>query len=347
MDAHWQTTLGDKGAHFQGNRVRDFGEPEAELEAVAAGETILADLSHRALLAATGTEVLSFLQGQLTNDVYPAEHGSPILAAHLSPKGRMLAGMLLFAFEDGYALDFPADMLEPLAKRLRMFVLRADVTLSEAHGQWARLGISGAEAETAAATAAGAEQLVPGGVTRGNHGTVVPLPGPHPAFMVLVPYEAAPASWAQAAASARPVGLPAWELARIRAGVPDLGEPSSERFIPQEANLEDLGGISYTKGCYTGQEVVARTKHLGRLKRRLYRVRAGSPLAPGQALYAGGEQSQGRVVNAAPRPDGGWEALAVLRIEAANGDQPLTPEGEPDSALAILDLPYEVAGEAG
>jgi hypothetical protein len=143
------------------------------------------------------------------------------------------------------------------------------------------------------------------------------------------------------------VGLPAWELARIRAGVPDLGEPSSERFIPQEANLEDLGGISYTKGCYTGQEVVARTKHLGRLKRRLYRVRAGFPLTPGQALYAGGEQSQGRVVNAAPRPDGGWEALAVLRIEAANGDRPLTPEGEPDSALAILDLPYQVAGEAG
>jgi hypothetical protein len=347
MDAQWQTTLGEQGARFQDDRVEDFGDPGGELQAVAAGETVLADLSHRALLTATGSEVLSFLQGQLTNDVYPAEHGSPILGAHLSPKGRVLAGLLLFAFEDGYALDFPADMLESLAKRLRMFVLRADVTLTEAHSQWARFGVTGPGAEAAAAAAAGAQQLVPEGVTRGDHGTVVPLPGPHPAFMVLVPYEAAPAAWERTAVSARAVGLPAWELARIRAGVPDLGAPASERFIPQEANLEDLGGISYTKGCYTGQEVVARTKHLGRLKRRLFRIQSPGPLAPSQALYAGGDQSQGRVVNAAPRPDGGWEALAVVRIEAAEGTAPLAPEGEPEAALTLLDLPYSVAGDAG
>ncbi|MFA9461738.1 YgfZ/GcvT domain-containing protein [Thiohalorhabdus sp. Cl-TMA] len=347
MDAQWRTTLEARGARLEGDRIRDFGDPGTELAAVEAGDPVVTDLTGRGLLTATGTEVLSFLQGQLTNDVHPAEHGSPVLAAHLSPKGRVLAGMLVFAFEDGYALEFPNDLFDTLAKRLRMFVLRADVRLDDAREEWVRLGFSGNGAERAAAAAVGADQPAADRVTRADRGTLAPLPGPGPAFLALVAAQQAPAALDAARELARPVGQPAWELARIRAGVPDLGATVSESFIPQEANLEPLGGISYTKGCYTGQEVVARTKHLGRLKRRLYRIASPGPLKAGQAVHAAGQdQTQGRIVQAAPRSDGGWEALAVLRIEAAEGEAPLRGEGA-ETDLELLDLPYSVTETAG
>ncbi|MFP4614341.1 MAG: YgfZ/GcvT domain-containing protein [Thiohalorhabdus sp.] len=347
MDARWRTALEDQGARWEGACIPDFGNPAGELEAVDAGSTVVTPLDDRGLLTATGTEVLSFLQGQLTNDVHPAEHGTPVLAAHLSPKGRVLAGMLVFAFEDGYALEFPNDVFDPLTKRLRMFVLRSDVTLHDARADWIRLGLSGAGAEQAGLAAVGAGQAVPDRVTRGETGTLVPLPGPIPAFLALVSPEHAPDALEAARAHARPVGRPAWELARIRAGVPDLGTAVSESFIPQEANLEPLGGISYTKGCYTGQEVVARTKHLGRLKRRLYRVAGQGGLEAGRAVYARGQdQAQGRIVQAAPRPGGGQEALAVLRIETVAAGADLYAEGAEDG-LEVLTLPYAAAEDAG
>jgi hypothetical protein len=346
MLREWQTTLETLGARFEDDALAGFGDTAAELATADAGEGILTDLSGRALLTLTGSEVLSYLQGQLTNDVYPAEHGTPVLAAHLTPKGRVIAGLLVFPFENGYAVDFPGDLAESLTKRLTMFILRADVRLADAASEWVRLGVAGRGAQAAAAAAIGAERLVPEGVTRGERGTAVPLPGPQPAFLLVIRPEAAKDAWTAATAETRPVGHDAWGLARIRAGVPDLGAAVSETFIPQEANLEPLGGISYTKGCYTGQEVVARTKHLGRLKRQLYRVTYDAGLTAGQAVYAeGGDQTQGRIVQAAPRPAGGSEALAVLRIETVAAGTPLLPEGT-DTPLQVADLPYQLPAMA-
>lgn len=338
----YRSMLEERGARFgEDGRPLDFGDPAGELAAIEAAEPVIIPLDHRSLLTATGTEVLPFFQGQFTNDVNSARNGQPVLAAHLTPKGRVLATLLLFPLEDGYAVDFPGDTAESLTRRLRMFVLRSDVHLEEAGGHWIRLGLAGPGSETAAAAAAGSDRPGDERVTRGSRGTVVPLPGPGPAFMVLVPTGEGPAAWREATRHARPVGDPAWTLGRIRAGVPDLGAAHAEQFLPQEANLEPLGAISYTKGCYTGQEVVARTKHLGRLKRRLYRVAAGAELHPGQAVQATeGDQAQGRIVSAAPAPGGGWEALAVLRIETVEAGTPLFPEGQPESALEVLALPY-------
>ncbi|HKL78389.1 MAG TPA: hypothetical protein VJ985_08535 [Gammaproteobacteria bacterium] len=343
MATPWQQHLDRLGSHCEDGRVQDFGDAAAELQAAAAGETLLADLSHRALLTATGSEVLSFFQGQLTNDALAAADGHPVLAAHLTPKGRVLASLLLFPLAEGYAVDFAEDMLEPLAKRLRMFVLRADVHIHEAGADWVRFGLTGPDAEAAACAAAGVDRLDPAGTTHGPQATVVTLPGPQAAYAVIAAPTSAEEAWERAAEWARAVGDPAWRLARIRAGVPDLGAATSEQFIPQEVNLEELGGISYTKGCYTGQEVVARTKHLGRRKRRLYRVRTEAVLESGQAVYGEGEQSQGRVVTAAPLPGGGSEALAVLRLESAEGAASLVPEGDAQAPLTRLELPYAFA----
>lgn len=340
MHPEWQQILEELDARLADGAVADFGDPAAELATADRGEAILTDLSHRTLLTLTGSEVLSYLQGQLTNDVYPAENGRPVLAAHLTPKGRVIAGLLVFPLEDGFALDCPGDLAEPLTKRLTMFILRADVRLADASDQWVRLGLAGPGALEAAAAAVASDHPLPEGVIRGERGTAVALPGPVPAFLLILRPGTAREAWTAASAQARPVGREAWELARIRAGVPDLGAATTESFIPQEANLEALRGISYTKGCYTGQEVVARTKHLGRLKRRLYRVAAEGGLSAGQAVYAeAGEQAQGRIVQAAPRPEGGSEALAVLRIEAVAAGSPLYSE-DGETPLTVLDLPY-------
>ncbi len=343
MQVDWHTFLEQQGGQIHNQEVRDFGDMWAELGYVQADETIISDLSNRGLLLATGSEVLSFLQGQLTNDVMPAAEGYPILAAHLNPKGRVLANLLIFPFEEGYALDFPGSMVASLQKRLTMFVLRADVRIHNACDTWIRLGVTGRFAAHAAAASIGAEIVDDHQVTKGESGTSVPLPGPIPAFLILGPQTASPEIWSRALATAHPVGDPAWRLARIRAGVPEIGAANSEAFIPQEANLEPLSGISYTKGCYTGQEVVARTKHLGRLKRRTYRIHSSGPLSPGQLLYAASEdQSQGRIIEAAPAPEGGFEALAVIRIETAEARSPLFPEGQPELTVQLLDLPYSI-----
>jgi hypothetical protein len=337
----WQGFLEAQGAHWEDEAVAHFGDPGGDLRAAADG-TILADLGERAFLAATGTEVVPFLQGQLTADVTPLEAGAPVWGAHLTPKGRVLGAPFIFPLNEGegFGLDLPADLAEALTRKLRMYVLMADVRLEEAGGSRVRLGLAGPGAAGAAAAAIGLPEVDGGAVTAGERGRAVPLPGPAPAFLVVVPPDSAAAAWQAAAEHARPVGRAPWTLARIRAGVPDPGAPVSEAFIPQELNLEPLGAISYTKGCYTGQEVVARTKHLGRLKRRLYRAAAPEVPAAGAAVHAPeDDQARGRIVGAAPSPDGGGEVLAVLRIDTADAGSVLTAEGG-SGPLDLRELPY-------
>lgn len=339
-DNAWQDRLAaEAGARFEEGSLIDFGDPQAERAAVTAGEPVRADLGHRVLVRATGDEVVTFLQGQTTNDVAAAEAGTPVWGAHLTPKGRMVATLLTFPFEAGYALDTPAEGADYALRRLGMYVLNADVHLERCGPETVRLGVTGDDAPARAAAAVGAEAADPERVTTGPRGAAVPLPGPVPAFLVVTRAEQAAEAWE--AAGGTPVGRPAWELARIRAGVPDPDAAVCEQLLPQEANLEPLGAISYSKGCYTGQEVVARTHHLGRLKRRLYRFRAPEAVAPGDKLYGSGDQSQGLVVDAAPDAEGGWELLAMARIETVEAGDPLyTGEGGDIGPLAPLELPY-------
>ena len=337
-DEAWQHHLTAAGAHWDGDAVTDFGDLEGELTA-AGTETVVAELGERTFLTATGSEMEAFFQGQLTADVTPLDAAKPVLGAHLTPKGRVLGVPFLFPLPAGWGVDFPADMAETLTRKLRMYILMADVQLEEAGAEWIRLGVTGPNAAEVAATAVGTPE--PAGaeaVTTGERGRIVPLPGPEPAFLMVAPANEAANVWAKASTYARPVGRDAWTLARIRAGVPDPDAATSETFIPQELNLEPLGAISYTKGCYTGQEIVARTKHLGRLKRRLYRVAASERIEAGGSVYtADSDQAQGTVVNAAPAPEGGWEGLAVARIEAADANALIQAESGP---LALLPLPY-------
>src|SRR4051812_10698687 len=197
-----------------------------------------------------------------------------------------------------------------------MFVLRSKGKIADAPDRYARFGIAGKDAAVLAAS-------IPDAIALGNE-----------RFLAIVPTEAAAATLDRLAASATRVGRDAWEWTSIHAGIPTIVAATQEAFVPQMANFDLVGGVSFRKGCYPGQEIVARTQYRGILKRRMALAHVpGDPPAPGQKVYSSafGDQAAGEVVNAAPAPDGGADLLVVAQIESLRrGDLRLgSPDGTP------------------
>ncbi len=338
MNPIWQDHLIKAGAQIENGRVVHFGHPEQELQTAQSG-TVIADLSHLGIIGVGGEDSQTFLQGQTTNDVRlaadRAQHNSLC-----TPKGRMLATFLLWRDEDGYLLQLPAELQAGIQKRLTMYVLRSKVKIRDAGAETVRFGMAGADAESLLQTLLGPLPQEALGVARHGGTTVVRL-GPA-RFEIVATSEQAPGLWDELSNTATPAGSACWEWLEIQAGIPVILPATQEQFTPQMANFEALGGVSFTKGCYTGQEIVARTQHLGKVKRRLYlaHIDADSAPQPGDEL-SDGNQAAGMVVNAQPAPGGGFDLLAVIPTEAAESDgiRWLFPDGP---ALRFLALPYPV-----
>ena len=302
----------------------------------------ITDLSHFGLIRVSGSDLRTFLQGQLTNDINAVTPQSAQLSSYCSPKGRMLGSFWMFQRDADLYLQLPVERLEAILKRLRMFVLRAQVTLEDASHELARLGIAGE-------CAAGMLPFVPSAgdtsETRDDV-TVLRLPGDRPRFEAIAPPAVLTAIWSDLSATATQTGSEFWSLMDIRAGIPTVFEDTVDAFVPQMANLQLVGGVSFTKGCYTGQEVVARMQYLGKLKRRMYRahVDTGERPAPGTEVFSPGSdstQGAGRIVDSAPAPQGGFEVLTVLQISSAeSGDVHLGNAAGP--ILKMLPLPYSL-----
>ena len=329
--------------------MRDFGDPAQELAAADSG-TVIADLSYLGVIAARGADAETFMQGQFSNDVRLVTPEQSQMTAYCNPKGRMLAAMRLFQRGDRYLLSLPHSLLEPTLKRLRMFVLRSDVTLDDASDELARMGIAGPGAESLLGEQIPNLPGEPDQVIQHDELTVIRINGVQPRFEIHGPAAPMQALWERFNDKARPVGYAAWSWLDIMAGVPMILPENLEAFVPQMVNLHSLGGISFKKGCYTGQEVVARMHYLGKLKRRMYRahVDVDTPPAPGDALYGtgGSEESAGKVVLAQPSPHGGVDLLAVLQISSVEAGP--IHLGNPDGPeLEFQELPYSVALEAG
>jgi folate-binding protein YgfZ len=156
-------------------------------------------------------------------------------------------------------------------------------------------------------------------------------------FVVAVPEPQAAAVWAALAAIARAAGTSAWRWLDVRAGLPLVTGATREEFVPQMADFEKIGGVSFHKGCYPGQEVVARTQYLGKVKRHLYRVSCAAPLVAGGDLHSpdNPDQASGKIVLAAPSPDGGYEALAVVQSNFSSNLRLGSLEGIPVEAVAV------------
>jgi tRNA-modifying protein YgfZ len=281
-------------------------------------------LPHLGVLRFTGPDSVNFLQGQVSNDVRRLAQGQCLLAAYSSPQGRVLALMHLLPGSDGIIAILPRELLAPTADALRKFVLRAKVKIEESGELAAVAGVHGEQALQSAGLAA-----PPTGVSVAN---VHRDPG---RYWVIGPAE----KLAQhGLTGGDPQGVEHdWRLADIRAGLPQIYLATREAFVAQMLNLDVLDGISFSKGCYTGQEIIARTQHLGRIKRRLYRLRLPSgEWRIGQSLRLTDGRS-GRLVEVIGI-DGSVEALAVLNMPETE-----TTDGlDAAVAAASLPLPYQL-----
>jgi hypothetical protein len=341
--------LAARGARPGADGIADFGNPAAEWAAAATG-AVLADASSTGVLAIAGADAAAFLHGQLSNDVRRLARGEGQWTSYNSPKGRLLATMFLYRPDDGpddrFEALLAADLAEPVRRRLAMFVLRSKVALADETPAWLRLGLGGPGAAAAAAEALGSAPG-PGHVITSDGVRMIALPDGR--LVVLAPEASAPAAFDRLARSATPAGAPVWAWLGVRSGVPMVTAATQDRFVAQTANWDAIGGLDFHKGCYPGQEIVARTQYLGRLKERLFAYATTvAPPPAGSRLFgpAYGDQPCGTVVNAAPDPGGGARFLAVVQIDAAGGPLAL---GAPDGPGATPEpLPYALPppGEA-
>ena len=336
MNPNWRSFLESADAVFAGgsNELLNFGNAAAELSA-AVDHTVLVPLTHLGVIEAQGEDARSFLHSQFTSDINHLGEHQVQHAGWCSAKGRMQATFLVWRTPAGYAMTVAADLQEAAQKRLQMFVLRAKVKLFNANDKVVLLGLSGPQA---------AEALQDAGLpcpdealTRISHGGITIARLDAQRFLVLAPEADKAALWQKLTVKARPAGLPVWRWLDVRAGFPLVTLATKEEFVPQMADFEKIGGVSFHKGCYPGQEIVARTQYLGKVKRHLYRLDGGQPMQAGDDLFSpeNPDQACGKIMTAAPSPAGGHVALAVIQANYATSVHLVSRDGPSVQAAAV------------
>jgi tRNA-modifying protein YgfZ len=284
-----------------------FGDPQREFDAARLGAAVT-PITHFDLLRFHGRDAKAFLQGQLTCDLDQVTSDQAQFGGYCTPKGRLLANFMLWSDTQGYLMQLPAEVSASVADRLRKFVLRSDVRIERESGLRA-LGLAGPAAPALLQQELGALPQRRLAITVDARASVVRLPGE--SFVVFAASTAMAALWELLAKRAVPAGAECWNWVQIEAGVPWITVATQDQFLPQMIGLDALGGVSFDKGCYTGQEIVARTHYLGEVKRKLRLGRTRGGVRAGDALLAAGRQC-GTVLNAASIPGGGWALLAVV-----------------------------------
>lgn len=290
----------------------------------------VAKLSHLGVIRVEGEDAAKFIHGQLTQDFSLLGPNEARLAALCSAKGRMLASFIGFKHSaTGILLICSQDLLTAMVKRLSMFVLRAKAKVSDASGDFSVFGVAGIEQT-------GSDADTPWTLEKTSSGTRI----------ALYPSDGQPRQlWIVSADAPPPDGpvLPSelWAWSEVRSGVATLTAPVSEAFVPQMLNYESVGGVSFKKGCYPGQEVVARSQFRGTLKRRAFVTHCAQAVQTGDEVVALADPSQpvGTVVQAAAAPGGGFDAIVSLQLSAA-ADGGLHARNPGGPALELLPLPY-------
>lgn len=336
----WMDFLKGQGAVIESGQARHFGAPDEELRTARDG-LVVADLSHFGLIGFAGEEAQTFLHGQVTNDLRGLKPEAASFAGYCTAKGRMLANFLIFKRDADILLMLPEALRETVQKRLSMFILRAKVKARDAGTEWVRLGLSGIGARETLVAALGAAPTGMMAVLHTQTAFVVQLGENR--FDLFVQPAQADTVWKGLVTEARPVGSAAWDWLMIEAGVPVILPATQDQFVPQMANMEVLQGVSFQKGCYPGQEIVARSQYLGKIKRRMFLAHIDGAAQPGDELFSPDLPGQacGMVANAAPAPEGGSDALVVLQVASAEAGEVHWQAAE-GPRLQFRTLPYSL-----
>jgi folate-binding protein YgfZ len=296
-------------------------------------------LTHWGLMRARGADAVKFLQGQLTNDIATLGADRARLAGFCSAKGRLQASFVVWQFApDDLLLACHASVLPATLKRLSMFVLRAQCKLSDAGSEWRLLGAVGATARHWTA------DLPVWGQRAAAGGSTVRLPDVDglPRALLAQPL-------AESLPSAPDFALDAWRLLEVRSAIPVIEAATVDQFVPQMLNYEVVGGVDFQKGCYPGQEVVARSQYRGTIKRRMFLFAVDEAGHAGQEVFHSADPAQpaGMVVNAAPQAGTPGSGVVLVEVKLAaleGGSLHLGHAGGP--SLRQLELPYPLPGEA-
>ena len=334
MQANWQQFLSTQGAIIKDGIVQHFGDIAAELTATAK-ETVLCELDQFSTLRVSGEDAQSFLQNLLSNDIKEVSATRAQYSSFNTAKGRMLANFLIWMDGNDYLLQLPGTLAETLRKKLSMYVLRAKVKITR--DEPIALGVSGPSARLPVDSS----ELPVLGVIHAENTSVIKLGDTR--FLLCTTTEKAEALWQTLSKAARPAGSTCWDWLNIRAGIPVILEKTQEEFVPQMVNFDLIGGINFKKGCYPGQEIVARMHYLGKLKRRMYLAHIDGDAKPGDDLYSEdmAGQASGKIANAAPSPIGGYDVLAVMQI-ASHDAHEVHLGSLQGPALSFEPLPYSL-----
>lgn len=342
MIADWHNFLQSNGAEFEHDTLISFGNTERERRATLGGD-IMCDLSQYRLLAIQGADARTFLQGQLTNDVDQLTPDKSQLSGFCTPKGRVISNFRLIQNGATVFAIIPADMFEHTLSQLQFFVVRSDVQMGDATAALIHFGVSGARAAEHLQDQLDSLPTETNDVLQHEKFMVIKISDNR--YEVFGNLEDSKTLWQHLDVHCTAVGNRHWDLLNIRDGIPEITKATTEAFVPQMLNMDALGAINFDKGCYTGQEIVARTHYLGKQKRRMYRLQiecdvepaAGDELATDTSTD---NQYTGTLVTVQPDAGNGYEALAVIQIKSAEAGKLRLKQDE--SVIEILGLPYQL-----
>lgn len=340
MASDWQLGLVEHGAVIVDGAVSHYNNPHNEITATKSVNT-LCDLSHLGLLEIGGAEAVTFLQGQVTNDVkLLITSNSAHYTGYCTPKGRLLALFLAFAHHDHLHLQFNRTLLEPIMKRLKMYVMRSKVEIKDVSESIIKFGLNGPDSAALLTPFFSQIPTQDYELMSLDNGAILKLPtiAGHSRFQIFTDSNQAPILFNALKSQCQLVGKPCWDWLDIQAGMPEVLPKTQEQFVPQMLNLDILNGINFKKGCYTGQEIIARTHYLGTVKRRTYLASMVSNTAPveGDKILDGLNNEVGQIVRVAPNGETGFDALIEVRIDAKKTGNLLWQS----SAIEIKPLPY-------
>lgn len=351
---HWNdylAAIGSDDTAPAATAVNSVQLRRVELSVGQLASGFVAVLDGSGLIGVTGDDGASFLHGQLTNDVLHLGTDEARMAGYCSPKGRLLASLLLWRSTDTIYMLLPRALQPALQKRLSMFVMRAKARLQDVGDGVVMLGLGGAAAASALQSARLPVPAAPYARLDNESGTMIRLADAFgaPRFLWLTAAVHARAAIDGLRAHLSLGGEQAWALSSIHAGVPEISVATQEQFVPQMVNFELLGAVNFKKGCYPGQEIVARSQYLGKLKRRTALATVAGVAAAGMEVFAASDPSQpcGMVVNAAANGAGGTDLLVELKLAVLDGTSVhlggavAAVDGPADAtALRFLPMPY-------
>lgn len=344
MNSNWKKFLIDNGASIKNGLLENFARPEDESVA-AFNQSIMTDLSYLAVIVISGGDAQSFLHNLFTSDIKKLDDNCFQLSAWCNPKGRVIANFIICSMNEKYYLLLPADLKQRVTVKLNMYILRSDVSIDEHSDQLIPIGVI--VRDIAHFSTLGIDDRVrqqSSTLITLNELIFIPLQGNETRIIIVGFPNQIQQLWTTLLKDFTGIGSQYWQLHDILSGLAWIDEHSSESFLPQALNMDRLGGLSFNKGCFPGQEIIARMHYRGKLKQRLFlaSVHSDSIVTQGTKLYMqGADQCIGELVNVSMHPNKGTQVLAVVDTNEAR-DHHVHLVDTKGPVLTFESLPYSV-----